>query len=145
MKPFPISYDAVSNTLQLDEEGGAEVMLGILLKAKFGEAFDPDTLFHRPLADLMSGLRKKIGSAWDGDGPFTRGQLASLADDIVSESWRSGWWSMTRDERVALVQDVIVAPHRLSAEQMTDLMLDVEGALAAHRRIVDAAEGVVEP
>lgn len=140
MEPFPISYDAANNTLLLSGKGGAQVLLALLLRAKFGDAFEPETLFHEPLANVMIALQRECGQEGDLGGPFTREQLVRVADEIVSESWRSGWWAMTESERVAFVQEVIVAPYRLSAEQMSELLCDVDEGLAARRQIAAAAE-----
>ena len=115
-------------------------MLAFLLKAKFGEALDPEVLFHPDLAAIMIALRARGVQISETEGPFDRVALQSIAGLIVRESWRSGWWQKSRDEQVAFIENVIVAPHRLSAEQIEDLFEDIESDLQWRRRIVEAAD-----
>jgi len=141
MSDFPIQYDADAGTIQLDGKGGASVMLAFLLKAKFGDAFDREVLFHPNLAAIMIALRAKgIIQVSETEGPFDRTAIQSIARLIVGESWRSGWWQKSRDEQIEFIQNVVVAPHRLSAEQIEFLFDDIEGDLHWQRRIVDAAD-----
>jgi hypothetical protein len=129
MSEFPVQYDADEGTIRLHG------------KAKFGEALDPEVLFHPDLAAMMTALRARgVIQVSDREGPFNRLALQSIAGLIVSESWRSGWWQKSRDEQVAFVQNVVVAPHRLSDEQLEDLFDDIESNLQWRRRIVEAAD-----
>ncbi|MFK0298958.1 hypothetical protein ACIQTU_07030 [Brevundimonas sp. NPDC090276] len=140
MSDFPVQYDADAGIIQLHGKGGASVMLAFLLKAKFGEALDPEVLFHPDLAAIMIALRARGVQISETEGPFDRVALQSIAGLIVRESWRSGWWQKSRDEQVAFIENVIVAPHRLSAEQIEDLFEDIESDLQWRRRIVEAAD-----
>ena len=140
MSDFPVQYDADAGIIQLHGKGGASVMLAFLLKAKFGEALDPEVLFHPDLAAIMIALRARGVQISETEGPFDRVALQSIAGLIVRESWRSGWWQKSRDEQVAFIENVIVAPHRLSAEQIEDLFEDIESDLHWRRRIVEAAD-----
>lgn len=141
MSDFPVHYDADEGTIRIHGKGGASVMLAFLLKAKFGEALDPEVLFHPDLAAMMIALRARgVIQVSDTEGPFDRVTLQSIAGLIVSESWRSGWWQKSRDEQVAFIQNVVVAPHRLSDEQLEDLFEDIESNLHWRRRIVEAAD-----
>ncbi|RZJ36963.1 MAG: hypothetical protein EON87_22890 [Brevundimonas sp.] len=141
MSDFPVQYDADAGIIRLHGKGGASVMLTVLLKAKFGEAFDPDVLFHPDLAAIMIALRERgIIQVSEREGPFDRAALQSMARLIVGESWRSGWWQKSRDEQVAFIENVLVAPHHLSAEQMELLFEDIESDLHWRRTIVEAAD-----
>lgn len=127
-------------------------MLTFLLKAKFGEAYDPETLFHGELADLTRKIHADLPSprttapkSISTEGPFTREALSQIAQAIVLDSPRSGWWSMSRDERVAFIQTVVVAPHSLSEGQLDTLFDYTESVLFNQRRIVGAADEAGEP
>jgi hypothetical protein len=146
MTEFPISHDPDRGVLKLAGSGGASIMLAFLLKAKFGEAFDPEMLFHAPLAGIMNSLfeHSQIPTR-QSEGPFTRVQLQRLAKEIVTESWRSGWWAKSRDQRVAFLQQVVAAPYRLSDRQVDDILDDVEAELFWRRKVVAAADAAGEP
>jgi hypothetical protein len=139
---FPISYDAEANALQLAGPGGTVVMLGVMLKAKFGEAFDADVLFNEPLALLMTSLREHLPPAppWPAEFRFRPADVFMLAERIVEDSVRSGWWAMSEAERSSYVQNVVVAPYRLPADQLRDLLDEVEAGLLRRQLIVRAAE-----
>lgn len=140
MSEFPIDFDEEQGTIRLRGEGGASVMLAFLLKAKFGDALDPEVLFHPQLAALMVALRERsISPSSSPSGPFDRAALHLIARHIVDESWRSGWWTMSRDEQTEFIQSVVVAPYRLSAEQLDWLFDGVETALFWRRKVVEAA------
>jgi hypothetical protein len=143
---FPITFNVERNVLVLDGQGGATVMLGILLKAKFGDAFDPETLFHGPLAELMVAIK---GQAYEfpvlTEAPFDHEMLGDIAAKIVADSFRSGWWAKSHDERVAYLQNVVVAPYKLSDEQLDFVLSSVESALWGWRRVVEAADAAGEP
>lgn len=142
MSDFPIRYDADAGVIQLDGAGGASVLLGVLLKAKFGDAYDPEVLFHPNLAEIMVALQTR-GTVHPQatSAPFDRAGLQTLARLIVNESWRSDWWKKSRDEQIDFIQTVVAAPHRLSGEQLDALFEDIETELYWRRRIVDAADG----
>jgi hypothetical protein len=141
MSDFPVQYDADEGTIRLNGKGGASVMLTFLLKAKFGEAFDPEVLFHPDLADIMIALRaKSLTDFTQTEGPFDLATLNQIASLIVSESWRSGWWGKSRDEQIDFIQNVVVAPHRLSDLQIEFVLEGVDNDLHWRRRIVEAAD-----
>jgi len=61
-------------------------MLTFLLKAKFGEAFDPEVLFHEPLARIMSDLQEEclVPRRGAGAAPFTVEHLHIIAEAILN-------------------------------------------------------------
>ncbi len=134
---FP-HFDPETDTIRLN--GAATVMLTLLMKAKFGERFDPETLFHGPLADLIRQLDSaaKLPSREVGDC-FTRDDLACIAREVFAESFRSGWWSMSAEQRVEYLQ-VAASPWILSGGQIEMVREDVEDLLFRSRQIVAAAE-----
>jgi hypothetical protein len=144
---FPINFDAEANVLRFSGPGGISILLTVLLKAKFGEAYDPEMLFHQPLAELGRNLQAAIPArpSRSPDGPFSEEALFRIAEAIIHESWRSGWWSMSLDQRVAYVQNVVVAPHHLSESQLDDLFERVDDMLFNLQRIVNTAGGSGEP
>ena len=143
--PFPIVYRPDRNVIELDGASGAVVMLTFLMKAKFGESFDPETLFHQELAGLIRQLQGVAGFPRDEPGEvFGREELYLIATHIVQESARSGWWRMERDERLAYLQDV-AAPHRLSEGQVEEIFETVASALFRQREVVRAADDAGVP
>ncbi|MCA1199680.1 hypothetical protein K9B35_17065 [Sphingomonas sp. R647] len=133
-----LHFDPETDTIRLN--GSATVMLTLLMKAKFGERFDPETLFHRPLADLIRQLdgASNLPPRQSGDC-FTRDDLACIAREVFAESSRSGWWSMSAQQRIAYLQ-VAAAPWNLSNEQIEMVRQDVDDLLFRSRQIVAAAE-----
>ncbi len=141
MSGFPVQYDADAGIIRLHGRGGPSVILAFLLKAKFGEAFDREVLFHPELAAIMIALRERgIIQGSETQGPFDRIALHSMAGLIVSESRHSGWWQKSREEQVAFIQNVVVAPHRLSPEQLEFLFEGIEDDLRGRREIIEAAD-----
>lgn len=143
----PVSFDKDAQVIRLEGSGGLAIMLTFLLKAKFGEAYDSETLFHRQLAELARDLQAALPATLrrHSDRPFADDSLFKIATEIVLKGWQTGWWSMSRDERIAYVQDVVVAPHRLSDAQLDTLLEGVETVLFNQRRIVSAADEAGEP
>lgn len=141
MGDFPVQYDADEGAIRLNGKGGASVMLAFLLKAKFGEAFDPEVLFHPDLAAIMVALRTNgLIDFTETEGPFGLADLDKMASLIVSESWRSGWWNKSRDEQIDFIQNVVVAPHRLSDLQIEFVLEGIESDLHWRRQVVEAAD-----
>lgn len=134
---FP-HFDPETDTIRLN--GSATVMLTLLIKAKFGERFDPETLFHRPLADLIRQLDRasNLPSREVGDS-FTRDDVSRIAQEVFGESFQSGWWSMSAEQRGEYLQ-VAAAPWILSSDQIDMVREDVEDLLFRSRQIVAAAE-----
>ena len=58
MPAFP-TYDPKTDSVHLN--GTATILLTLLMKSKFGERFDPETLFHTRLADLLDQLQSAAG------------------------------------------------------------------------------------
>ena len=134
---FP-TYDSASDSIQLN--GGAAVMLGLLMKAKFGERFDPETLFHTSLSTLIA----KLCGATDLPTPvpgecFDRNEVLQIADRVVQQSVSIRWWSMTVVEREAFLQSA-VAPWILSADQVETIILEADTKLWRLRELVNAAD-----
>jgi len=142
MTRFPVRYDRDANTIILDGSGGASIMLTFLFKAKFGEAFDPEVLFHEPLAKIMADLQKEclVPPQGGGPGPFTAEHLHIIAEAILNQSYRSGWWDMSREGQIDYLRNVIAAPHPMSDEQVDAVFDGVESGLFNRRRVVEIAD-----
>lgn len=138
MTPSFPHFDPETDTIRLN--GSAVVMLALLMKAKFGERFDPETLFHGPLADLIRQLDRasKLSSREVGEC-FTRDDLSRIAREVFAESFHSGWWSMSAEQRGEYLQ-VAAAPWILSSEQIDMVREDVEDLLFRSRQIIAAAD-----
>jgi hypothetical protein len=147
MAKFPVAYDGERNVITLDGRDGATLMLGFLLKAKFGEAFDPDVLLHPQLARLMTSLREEAHGEQRGGpeqgraSPFSREALSTIASTVAAESVRLGWWRMSAEARVAYLQEVVAAPYVLTADDVGQVLDDIESKLVRARKLVAAAEG----
>lgn len=138
MPPSFPHFDPETDTIRLN--GSATVMLALLMKAKFGERFDPETLFHRPLAELIRQLdgASNLPPREVGDC-FTRDDLLRIAQEVFGQSFQSGWWSMSAEQRRQYLQ-VAAAPWILSSEQIEMVRADVEDLLLRSRQIVAAAD-----
>lgn len=134
---FP-NYDPRSDSIRL--EGGAAIVLNLLMKAKFGAPFDPETLFHPELSNLIEQLRIAAGRAHPAPGEcFGRGDLWRIAEHVFDESVTTGWWAMTVEDKNAFLQRA-AAPWILSDEQLGTIMEDVEDMLFRRRQVLSAAE-----
>jgi hypothetical protein len=146
MADFPISYDPASNTITLDGPGGATIMLGLLLKAKFGEAYDPLVLFHEPVAQLMVSLRERAALPPDrGCAPFAPEVLHAVAERILDESPHLNWWTLSDLEQRSYIRDVVAAPHAISDDEIEAILDGVQAGLARRRESVAAADKAKTP
>ena len=135
--PFP-TYDAASDSVRLG--GNAAIMLTLLLKAKFGERFDPEMLFHTRLAELIAQLHDASGVAKPVPGDhFGPEDLFTIAERVIEQSVSIGWWAMAAEEREAFLQSA-AAPWVLSDGQIEAICENIEALLFRHRETVAAAD-----
>jgi hypothetical protein len=142
MPDFPVRFDPETNTIQLDGRSGVRVLLSVLLKAKFGDALDPEVLLHAPLAAIMAEMRGRAEYPTEGEaeGPFSPEVLHIIATRVLEESWRSAWWSMSKDQQVSYLRDVVAAPHPLSDAQIDSIFDSIKTGLYWRRRLIEAAD-----
>jgi hypothetical protein len=137
MAAFP-TYDPTTDTIRLN--GNSVILLTLLMKSKFGERFDPETLFHSELSTLIDQLQAAAGLSKPRAGEcFDRADLFTIAELVLSRSVHIGWWSMPDAEKRALLQ-AAAAPWVLSEEQLQTIMEDVGNQLFRHREVVVAAD-----
>ena len=128
MTTFPVTYESES-----------------LLRAKFADALAPETLFHKELALLLNQLSADaLIRAPTRDAPFAPDFLSGIAKALVDESWRSGWWAMSEEARIAYLQDIVAAPYTFSPQEIEDILEDVGRRLCWRRRVVSAADAAGE-
>ena len=135
MGTFP-EFDPEHDVIRLN--GGREIMLALLCKAKFGERFDPETLLHPSLAELLRDLQPSQSASLNEGTPFPPEDLHSIGTAIYYESARSGWWAMSLTEREAYVADA-VAPWVLPASDIEAVLESVDGLRSLNSRIVATA------
>lgn len=141
MAAFP-DYDSASDTIRLN--GGAGILLTLLMKSKFGERFDHETLFHADLSTLIEQLYAAVGFPKPAAGEcFDRADLLSIADTVLAQSVNIGWWSMSEADRQAFLQRA-ATPWMLSEEQLQTIIEDVGDLLLRHREVVAAADAANE-
>jgi hypothetical protein len=116
-------------------------MLRLLMKAKFGQRFDPETLLHGQLADLIREMSQSLGEARSSGECFDSEDMLAIAKAVFDESFRSGWWSMSSDERERYLQNA-ASPWLLSAEQVDTIVEHVDDMLFLSRRVAKAADEV---
>src|SRR6478609_4720223 len=91
MTAFP-TYDPTTDTIRLN--GCASIMLALLMKAKFGEKFDSEILFHEGVAELIRQLDHSLNGTTRGLADcFSRAELYEIAKGVFHDSFQSGWWS----------------------------------------------------
>jgi hypothetical protein len=136
MPSFP-TYDPSMDSIRLN--GGASIMLTLLMKAKFGERFDPEILFHAHVADLIRQLNLSLADPFRASGScFDRQDLWHIAKGVFDSSIQNGWWSKTSEERTHYLQDA-AAPWTLSANEIEDIFDDIESLLFRSRQITSLA------
>lgn len=141
MATFP-TYDPASDTIDL--HGSAVVLLAFLMKSKFGERFDPETLFHPDLSTLIRELHAAAGLPKPAVGDcFDRADLFRIATTVMEESKNLGWWSLPDTGKRSLLQGA-VAPWVLSEDQLQTIIEDVDDLLFRHREVVAAADAANE-
>lgn len=115
-------------------------MLTLLMKSKFGERFDAETMFHPGLSDLINQLSLAAGCTRPEPGEcFERADLFQIAGRVLEESVSNGWWSMAAGEKRTFLQRA-ASPWVLSNAQLDTILEDVEDQLFRHRQVVVAAE-----
>lgn len=139
MTNSPVTYNPETNAVVLQGAGGRSILLAYLLKAKFGDAYDHEMLFHPDLAKLLTNLSADRPKA-EGPAPFTPDALWTMAVALVDRSAQLNWWNLSREGQIAFVQDVVAAPHRLSAEQLEILFENIDMTLWHRRQVVEAAQ-----
>ncbi len=141
MSVFP-TYDPSSDTIHLN--GCAAILLTVLMKSKFGERFDPETLFRPGISKLIGQLQAAAGIAKPGAGEcFDRADLLAIAETVLGQSVNIGWWVMQSDEKHAFLQRA-AAPWQFSKEQLQTILDDVDDRLLQHRELVAAANAAGE-
>jgi len=146
MADFPLTYDPELHALRLDGPGGASVLVGIFLKAKFGESYDPETLFNPGLASIAREIfAHSLFPSAAAEGPFPKEMLFKIARRIVEQSWHTAWWEKSADERVAYLQEVVASPFTFTDEQIGYILEAIERELYLRRRVAHAADAAGEP
>ncbi|ATY30820.1 hypothetical protein [Sphingomonas psychrotolerans] len=134
---FP-TYDADSDSIRLN--GGAAIMLALLMKSKFGERFDVETMFHPQLPGLINQLYAATGHKRPAAGEcFDRMALLQIAERVLKDSVNIGWWSMRGDEKRDFLQGA-ASPWILTAEQLETIIQDVDDDLNRQREVVALAD-----
>jgi len=142
MASFPV-YDPETDSIRLN--GGAAIMLTLLMKAKFGERFDPITLFHPQLADLIRQLTAALDDRLRPSGQgFDRKDLSRIAEAVFNDSSSNGWWSKSIEDRTQFLQDA-AAPWLLSADETDTIVDDINSRLFRARQIASIAAAEEEP
>ena len=113
-------------------------MLTLLMKAKFGEKFDPEILFHERVSELIRQLAQSLGGTVDRADCFSREDLFEITTGVFANSFQTGWWSKDRQQREQYLQDA-AAPWVLSDAQMDDIIDDIETLLFRARQITSLA------
>ena len=87
------------------------MLLGVLLRAKFARPLERHAVLSEWMAELAKDLAGDRPSVDVGADPEFRNELvACILTDAMSG--RLPWWTMTDDEREAVICDVAVAPPR---------------------------------
>ena len=141
MTTFP-TYDPATDTIRLN--GCASIMLTLLMKAKFGEKFDSEMLFHERLTELIRQLDQSLGGTRGEAECFDRADLFEIAKGVFSGSFQSGWWLKNAQQREQYLQDA-AAPWVLSSSQIEGIMDGIEGLLFQARQITSQADAAGEP
>ena len=141
MAAFP-TYDPTTDTISLN--GCASIMLTLLMKAKFGEKFDSEVLFHERVAELVRQLDHSLGGTCRPAAWLSRADLYEIANGVFHDSFQSGWWSKTAQQREQYLQDA-AAPWVLSTGQIQDITDDIESLLFRARQITSKAASAGEP
>ena len=136
MANFP-EYDPDEDVIRLN--GGAVILLTFLMKAKFGDRFDPEALLHPGLSQLIRDLDKSDAPLFDRNPKFGSEELHAIATEIYGQSWQSGWWTLTAKEQASCVQDA-VSPWVLPDEDVERVIESVENLRWNNARILKAAD-----
>lgn len=136
MSAFP-EYDPEVDAIHLN--GGAIVMLTLLMKAKFGEKFDPEVLFHERVAELIRQLEKAAGNQPQAATCFGRDDLDRIARGVFNNSCQNGWWEKGAEQRVQFLQDA-ASPWILAPDQIEDIIDTIDSQLSRIAQIADMAE-----
>lgn len=147
---------ALPEGVRVDEEGnvhfegksGQMLLSNVVMRAKFARPFEPALFLNPWLAELATGLtqrvRARLGVQQDspglplfGDDPMVRWEIA---ETILMEADHSGWWTLSREQRVDYIRNVACAPYPVSDETVEELLFAVEDKVDGARRLVAAAD-----
>lgn len=123
------------------EKGGRQLLLGLLLRAKFARPLER----HAVLSEWMAALAKDlagdspsvdVGPDVGADPEFRNELVACILTDAMSG--RLPWWTMTDDEREAVIREVAVAPHSISKFNTEEIVLAVQDEVLRAQRLLEA-------
>lgn len=134
---FEVQHDKVSIKGQ-----GAQVLLaGFLTRAKFGEAYQSETLLNQTLAEWLVVLSPPPIAERRADIRFGRDFIEGVAQTIFSQSRHLGWFTWPEDKQIAFLRDVVAAPHTLLGDEVQEIRDTVNDKLYWARLTVQAADG----
>lgn len=116
---------------------GRLLLLGVLLRAKFARPLERHAVLSEWMAEMARDLAGDTPSVDVGADPEFRSELVScILTDAMSG--RLPWWTMSDDEREAVIRDVAVAPHSISKFNTEEIMLAVQDEVLRAQRLLDA-------
>ena len=118
---------------------GKQLLLSLLLRAKFREPYEDIALLNDWIAELANRLAKELHTGEPqtfADDPRTRHEIAGL---IASKGASLGWWQMSLEAKAAYLQ-LAAAPYRMTSESVEEIILSVGDQVESARRLVAAAD-----
>lgn len=134
---FEVQHDEV----RIKGRGTQILLAGFLTRAKFGEAYQSETLLNRTLAEWLVAVSPPPKGERRADARFGREFIDGIAETIFRQSRHIGWFSWPEEKQVAYLREVVAIPHSLHDDEVQEICDTVNDKLYWARLTVEAADG----
>lgn len=142
----PILFDG--SDIVFSGERGATLLMSFLLKAKYGQALDPEILFNKDVSEILNIVRDKFcsNSSFSQDiENFDRKCLFSISKKIVESAKQIGWWKKNYEEKVCFIKDIAIAPYRIDGESVDYIIESTSDIIFSMKRDIQLHDEGIMP
>jgi hypothetical protein len=145
-----VEFDPVEKTATFRGRG-LILLQSLILKARFGEPLDPDILFNQWITELALEIDGAIElpeaaqesldkmRARPGYRALSSEVCREIAKAIVVDRGSVHWWSKSPEQQRDFLRTEAAAPHRLTDDDIQDILDSIEGQVSLARELAAAA------
>lgn len=118
-------------------ERGANLLMSFLLKAKYGQALDPEILFNKSVSDMLNIIRDKFYSNSEFPqyiGKLDHEHLYLISRNLVENAKQIGWWRKNYEGKARFIKDIVMAPYEIDDESLDYIIASTSDIILAIRR-----------
>jgi hypothetical protein len=134
-------FDVKPDEVRIKGQGAQVLLAGFLTRAKFGDAYQSETLLNRTLAEWLVAVSPPPKAERRADSRFGPEFIQGIAETIFSQSRHIGWFNWPEDEQVAYLREVVAIPHTLHDDEVQEIRDTVNDKLYWAWLTVEAADG----